>query len=91
MIEIQRARGGHSVIGSQDYFSGQSSNCSCRRYHHDLVELVNDVIPRENKNGPPLIGKPKRIPSDLATFSPHFLPTLRFPSKRVVVRGELVA
>src|SRR5450759_5813099 len=70
MIEIQRARGRHPVIRCQDYLSRQSPNCSRRRYDDDLVQTVDNVISCENQNRPPLIGKPKRIPADLATLHP---------------------
>src|SRR5260370_21757698 len=72
VIEIQRAHGRHPVIRRQDYLSRQSPNCSRRRYDDDLVQMVDDIVSRENQNGPPLIGKPKRIPADLATFQPTF-------------------
>src|SRR5258708_38173084 len=70
MIEIKRARSRHPVVGCQDYLSCQSPNCSRRRYDDDLVQTVDDVISRENQNGPPLIRKAKRIPADLATLHP---------------------
>jgi hypothetical protein len=91
VIEIQSARDRHPVIGCQDHLSRQSPNCSGRRYDDDLVQTVDDIISREHQNGPPLIGKPKTYTSGSRHVSPHILPALRFPSKRFLVRRELVA
>src|SRR5437879_2334259 len=71
MIEIQCARGRHSVIRCQDYLSAQSSDGSRRRHDDDLVKAVDDVISCEHQNGPTLIWKPKGIPADLAALHPR--------------------
>src|ERR1017187_6010498 len=70
VIEIKRARRRHPVINGQDHLSCQSSDCSRRRYHDDLVQPIDDNISCENQDRPPLIGKPKRIPADLTTLPP---------------------
>ncbi len=73
MVEIQGARDGHSVVGSQDYFGGQPTYCSCSRNNNDFVQSVNDVVSRQDENRTAFIGEAENIPTDLsapqATFS----------------------
>src|ERR1017187_1610968 len=73
VVEVQRARGRHPVVRRQDYLSRQSTNCPRRRYDDDLVQTFNDGVSSENQHRPPLIGKPKGVPADLAAL--HWTPS----------------
>jgi hypothetical protein len=95
VIEIQRAHGWHAVLIGQDYLRRQSPNRSRSRYNNNFVQAVDEFTSREDENGPALVGKPKGVPADLALAStdvvPALGPALGVPSKRLVVRGKLVA
>jgi hypothetical protein len=65
VIEIQRAHCWHTVISGQDYLRRQSSNRSSSRYDNDFVQAVDEFTSREDENVPSLVGKPKRVPTDL--------------------------
>ena len=70
VIEVECAHCWHTVISGQDYLRRQSSNRSRSRYDNDFVQAVDEFTSREDENGPALVGKPKRVPADLAPPQP---------------------
>ena len=59
-------------FGCQDYFGGQSTYISRSGDNDDFVQLVNDLVSRENKNRTAFIWEAKRVPADLPALQNTF-------------------
>src|SRR5438874_6892990 len=67
VIEVHGARRRHAIFFRQDNLGPQSSNSARNGSDDDLVQTVDDFIPREHQNRAAFVGKSKCVPADLAT------------------------
>jgi hypothetical protein len=66
VIEVHGAHRRHAIFFRQENLSPQSSNGARHGSDDDLVQTVNNFIPREHQNRAALVGKPKCVPAALA-------------------------
>ncbi len=72
VVEIQRARHRHSIVGRQYDFRAKAPNSSCRGDDYDLVETLRYRIAREDEHRAAFVRYSKCVPADFAPPQPTF-------------------